>query len=85
MGGLAPADDLSAEFVRHGGQIAPLAAHLEVGDVSNPHLVGTVDHHAQAAVGDGSKEGVVCRVRLVKVARPCPQAILPHQTRYALL
>jgi len=74
-----PAEYLPGVSVHDRCHVAPLVAYLEVGDVTHPDLIRSIDPDAQGAVGDALKEGMAGRMGPIQLGGPGFQAVLAHQ------
>jgi hypothetical protein len=61
------------------GQVTPLAAHLEIGDVGDPDLIGAADHDLVGPAPDAGQEPGQAWTLAIDPGRTGTDAVLAHQ------
>src|SRR5688572_24076008 len=77
-----PTQDAPRVLVHHHGQITPLPAGLQIGNVSHPNLIGPSRYPLEAAVGDSVEESIDAGPSLTLI-NPATAALQFHPTHQA--
>src|SRR5205807_5457060 len=81
----APANDPAAALVHYHGEVAPERAHLQVGDVAHPDLVGVGDRDLQLPIGNAAIETLQVRAGVADRGDPGLDPLRTHDPRHPIL
>src|ERR1700674_398432 len=84
-GSVAPAHDAAAVLVHYDRQVAVDAAHLQVCNVADPHLIGALQLKIELLVGDRRVVALHGRTRVANCGHASLDAVRTHETCYAVL
>src|SRR6266446_1793920 len=84
-GAVAPAHDAAAVLVHHDRQVTVDSAHLEIGDVADPDVVGALELQIELLIRDGAEVALQTWARIANRCYARFDPVRSHEPRHAVL